>query len=666
MLGAVAARVYGDPSGRLKVIGITGTNGKTTTAYLVEAGLAAAGLRHRADRHRADPHPRPRRRRPRRSPPSPACARRPRRRPCTRCSRRWPSRGVRGRHGGLQPRPRARPGRRRPLRRRRLHQPRPRPPRLPRRPRGLLPGQGAALRRPRAPPRSSRSTTRPAAGWPAPRRRRRDRRRSPAPADWARDRRRSPAPDGGSTFTPARPRRAHLAGPAAAARAFNVANAVLAVALLDAVGVPVDDRAGRARRAPSCPAAWSRSTPASRSSPSSTTRTRPTRSPRRWPRCAVPPPGRVITVLGCGGDRDPGKRAADGRRRGRAAATCSWSPTTTRAPRTRPRSAPRCSPASRTCPRTSAPRCSRSAGRRDALAAAVALARPGRRGARRRQGPRDRPGGRRHRAPVRRPRRAARGPGGGGLPERTRGIDRADAWREVAGCDRRSQLTGDAGPPRAVTGDGHARLAHRRRPATCSSRCRGSGSTATTTSARPPPPAPSRALATRADDALPCVVVDDPVAALGRLAAGVHARLDRRRPGDPRHHRLLRQDLHQGPARPGAGRGRADGQPARLVQQRHRPAAHRADADATTRFLVLEMGARGPGHIARLCADRPAARSASCSTSARPTWGVRQPRGDRRRPRASWSRRCPPTAPPCSTPTTRGCSAWPRAPRPAC
>jgi UDP-N-acetylmuramoyl-L-alanyl-D-glutamate--2,6-diaminopimelate ligase len=42
-LGEVAAWVYGDPSSRLDVIGITGTNGKTTSAYLVEAGLAAAG-----------------------------------------------------------------------------------------------------------------------------------------------------------------------------------------------------------------------------------------------------------------------------------------------------------------------------------------------------------------------------------------------------------------------------------------------------------------------------------------------------------------------------------------------------------------------------------------------------------------------------------------------
>jgi UDP-N-acetylmuramoyl-L-alanyl-D-glutamate--2,6-diaminopimelate ligase len=44
VLGAVADRVYGAPSSRLAVVGITGTNGKTTTAYLVESGLAAAGL----------------------------------------------------------------------------------------------------------------------------------------------------------------------------------------------------------------------------------------------------------------------------------------------------------------------------------------------------------------------------------------------------------------------------------------------------------------------------------------------------------------------------------------------------------------------------------------------------------------------------------------------
>jgi len=43
ILGAVAAEVYGHPSDRVAVLGITGTSGKTTTAHLVEAGLRAAG-----------------------------------------------------------------------------------------------------------------------------------------------------------------------------------------------------------------------------------------------------------------------------------------------------------------------------------------------------------------------------------------------------------------------------------------------------------------------------------------------------------------------------------------------------------------------------------------------------------------------------------------------
>jgi UDP-N-acetylmuramoyl-L-alanyl-D-glutamate--2,6-diaminopimelate ligase len=43
VLGEVAAAVYGHPSQQLRVIGVTGTSGKTTTTYLVEAGLRAAG-----------------------------------------------------------------------------------------------------------------------------------------------------------------------------------------------------------------------------------------------------------------------------------------------------------------------------------------------------------------------------------------------------------------------------------------------------------------------------------------------------------------------------------------------------------------------------------------------------------------------------------------------
>ncbi|ULE32127.1 UDP-N-acetylmuramoyl-L-alanyl-D-glutamate--2,6-diaminopimelate ligase [Mycobacterium sp. IDR2000157661] len=42
VLGELAATVYGRPSEHLRVIGVTGTSGKTTTAYLAEAGLRAA------------------------------------------------------------------------------------------------------------------------------------------------------------------------------------------------------------------------------------------------------------------------------------------------------------------------------------------------------------------------------------------------------------------------------------------------------------------------------------------------------------------------------------------------------------------------------------------------------------------------------------------------
>lgn len=43
-LGIAASVVHGHPSRDLAIVGITGTNGKTTTAYLVEGAFAAAGL----------------------------------------------------------------------------------------------------------------------------------------------------------------------------------------------------------------------------------------------------------------------------------------------------------------------------------------------------------------------------------------------------------------------------------------------------------------------------------------------------------------------------------------------------------------------------------------------------------------------------------------------
>jgi UDP-N-acetylmuramoyl-L-alanyl-D-glutamate--2,6-diaminopimelate ligase len=42
-LGDVSCWIYGDPSHRMTMIGVTGTSGKTTTSYLAEAGLRAAG-----------------------------------------------------------------------------------------------------------------------------------------------------------------------------------------------------------------------------------------------------------------------------------------------------------------------------------------------------------------------------------------------------------------------------------------------------------------------------------------------------------------------------------------------------------------------------------------------------------------------------------------------
>jgi UDP-N-acetylmuramoyl-L-alanyl-D-glutamate--2,6-diaminopimelate ligase len=45
VLGSLSAWVYGDPAEGLTMLGVTGTNGKTTTAYLLESGLRGAGYR---------------------------------------------------------------------------------------------------------------------------------------------------------------------------------------------------------------------------------------------------------------------------------------------------------------------------------------------------------------------------------------------------------------------------------------------------------------------------------------------------------------------------------------------------------------------------------------------------------------------------------------------
>ncbi len=43
VLGAVASRIYGEPTSELRLLGVTGTNGKTTTSYLLDSVLRGLG-----------------------------------------------------------------------------------------------------------------------------------------------------------------------------------------------------------------------------------------------------------------------------------------------------------------------------------------------------------------------------------------------------------------------------------------------------------------------------------------------------------------------------------------------------------------------------------------------------------------------------------------------
>ena len=114
-MAQVACTFYDNPARSLMTIGVTGTNGKTTVTHLLAVDPRGERGAVRRDRD------------PRRCPDHPGGPRGP-----EDPRRRTPSGAGGGGHGGLLPRPRRGEGRRHPFRRRRVHQPEPRPPRLPR------------------------------------------------------------------------------------------------------------------------------------------------------------------------------------------------------------------------------------------------------------------------------------------------------------------------------------------------------------------------------------------------------------------------------------------------------------------------------------------------------------------------------------------------------
>ena len=140
---------------------------------------------------------------------------------------------------------------------------------------------------------------------------------------------------------------------------------------------------------------------------------------------------------------------------------------------------------------------------------------------------------------------------------------------------------------------------------------------------------------------VPSVLVDDVPAVLAALARAVVDALPAA--ADRRDHRLVGQDLDQGPGRPAGGAAGPDHRAGGFVQQRVRPPSTVLRADASTRYLVLELSARGLGHIAYLCRVAPpgygvvlnVGHAHAASSAAWTRW---------RGPRASCPRRCPPTA----------------------
>ncbi len=303
--------------------------------------------------------------------------------------------------------------------------------------------------------------------------------------------------------------------------------------------------------------------------------------------------GRLIVVLGCGGDRDRGKRPHMGEIAARGADLLV---VTDDNPRSEDPAAIRRAmlDGALAVPPGERGEVVEVGGRADAVAAAVAAARAGDTVLVRRQGPRDRAGDRRRRAPLRRPAAVARGDRVGRsrpvieltlaeIAEIVGGrLTRADPAATVTGSvefDSREVTRGGlflALPGERV--DGHDYVAA----------ALASGAVA--------------ALVTRPVDG-PAIEVDDGVAALAALAAHVVRRLPgltvigvTGSSGKTSTKDLLAQLLAQhGPtvAPPGSFNNEL-GHPYTVLR-----------ATTKTRFLVLETSARGIGHIAYLTGIAP-------------------------------------------------------------
>ena len=139
------------------------------------------------------------------------------------------------------------------------------------------------------------------------------------------------------------------------------------------------------------------------------------------------------------------------------------------------------------------------------------------------------------------------------------------------------------------------------------------------------------------------------MARLARRGGGPAARAD-----DRRADRLVRQDHDQGPVAQVTAQARPDGRARRFLQQRARATRTRCCSPRPqTRYLVLEMGARGIGHIRYLCEIGPAPDRRRAQRRRRAPWRVRfagpdragkgrTGRGAARRRRGDPQRRRPP------------------------